>query len=356
MTDVFKQLAERLDQLPEGYPATDSGVEIKILKKIFSKKDAEMALQLTRMPETAEQIAERLQKPLEKTREVLDAMARKGQIACFQNLGEQKYMLAPFLIGIYEYQVYKLDKELVDLIETYFPVFFKTFGGYAPAVARTLPVDEFVKSESSVQPYDNVRQILENAKSFKVMECVCRQETAIQGKTCNHTMEVCLSFSSEDNAFDHFSLGGRTISKDEALKVIEQSAAEGLVHNIFYNTKIGTGGICNCCSCCCGMFRGVKEFKAPFMIARSNYVATIDPYECSACGTCAEERCPMDAIDEADGVYEVQPERCIGCGVCLIDCPTESINLQLRPEEERISPPEHIIEWFQTRAVNRGLN
>ena len=46
MDNVYKKLAEKLDQIPNGFPVTDTGVELKLLQKIFSPKDAEVALQL----------------------------------------------------------------------------------------------------------------------------------------------------------------------------------------------------------------------------------------------------------------------------------------------------------------------
>ena len=38
---TYKNLAKVLDTRPNGFPETDSGVEIKILKKIFRPEDAE---------------------------------------------------------------------------------------------------------------------------------------------------------------------------------------------------------------------------------------------------------------------------------------------------------------------------
>jgi hypothetical protein len=37
--DVYRKLQEHLDQRPMEYPATKSGVEIDILKKLFAQKD-----------------------------------------------------------------------------------------------------------------------------------------------------------------------------------------------------------------------------------------------------------------------------------------------------------------------------
>ena len=38
MEDVFERLRKRLDDLAAGYPATESGVEISILKRLFKEE------------------------------------------------------------------------------------------------------------------------------------------------------------------------------------------------------------------------------------------------------------------------------------------------------------------------------
>jgi electron transport complex protein RnfB len=356
MSDVYKRLANRLDELPHGYPATESGVELKILRKIFTPEDAEMALKIKPFPETAEAIAERLNKPVGKMRTILDNMAKKGQIGCLKMFGQQVYMLFPFVPGIYEFQVYKLDKELAELVEEYGPILIKTLGGNSPALARTVPININIETKSQIQRYEDIRLLIENAKSFQVMECICRQERAIAGEPCNHMLEACLTFSTEEGAYDYFSRGGRIISKDEALKVFEDTEKDGLVHSVFYNTKEGHAAVCNCCPCCCGVLRGVKEYNAPFILAKSNFVAQIDQDSCSECGTCADERCPMDAIEEVDGAYRVLPDVCIGCGVCTVTCPTESIKMIDRPESEKTVPPDDFIDWNIKRAESRGID
>jgi electron transport complex protein RnfB len=162
-----------------------------------------------------------------------------------------------------------------------------------------------------------------------------------------------LSFSSEEGAFDRYPLG-RVITKEEALQVVAKAEEEGLVHHT-YNVKSDHHFICNCCSCCCGIIRGMKEFHAPYMIAKSNYVAMIDQDSCEACGVCADERCPVEAIEEVDGTYAVKPERCIGCGVCTTGCPTESISLIRKPESSWDEPPSNLIEWYMKRSASRGI-
>lgn len=41
---VYNDLREQLDQYSMGFPATESGVELKILKKLFSEEEAELYL------------------------------------------------------------------------------------------------------------------------------------------------------------------------------------------------------------------------------------------------------------------------------------------------------------------------
>ena len=45
-TDIYRNLQEYLDELPIGFPATESGVEIRILKHLFTPEEAEIALNL----------------------------------------------------------------------------------------------------------------------------------------------------------------------------------------------------------------------------------------------------------------------------------------------------------------------
>jgi ferredoxin len=42
--------------------------------------------------------------------------------------------------------------------------------------------------------------------------------------------------------------------------------------------------------------------------------------ECISCGACAAE-CPVEAIAEGDGKYEINPDVCIECGNCAEVCP-----------------------------------
>lgn len=44
---------------------------------------------------------------------------------------------------------------------------------------------------------------------------------------------------------------------------------------------------------------------------------------CISCGACADE-CPVTAISEGDGKYEINAETCIDCGTCADVCPVSA--------------------------------
>ena len=45
---------------------------------------------------------------------------------------------------------------------------------------------------------------------------------------------------------------------------------------------------------------------------------------CVNCGTCVDN-CPVEAIAEGDGKYEINADICVNCGSCADQCPTEAI-------------------------------
>ena len=42
--------------------------------------------------------------------------------------------------------------------------------------------------------------------------------------------------------------------------------------------------------------------------------------ECISCGACAAQ-CPVNAISEGEGKYNIDPDACIECGACADTCP-----------------------------------
>jgi hypothetical protein len=103
--DVYHRLAGVLDTLPNGFPATESGIEIQLLKKIFRPEDVGLFGDLRLNWETAQQIAERTGRPLEGLEDHLTEMQQRGQIFGVDVGGVNIFKMLPWVFGIYEFQL-----------------------------------------------------------------------------------------------------------------------------------------------------------------------------------------------------------------------------------------------------------
>jgi electron transport complex protein RnfB len=348
-TMAFERLADALDRLPNGFPRTASGVELRILEKIFSPAEAELASQLAGSYEPVDELACRLGQPVEELRHNLFALVRRGMVWLEMQAGKPQVRLAPFIVGIYEAQLELMDHELAHLVEDYFMQ-----GGAQgimapqPALHRVVPAQGSVKTER-VLPYEDVRAILLSAKTFGVRDCICRlQQDQLGSRKCDFPLNMCLNFSSEQR-----SPRPGDISLEQALSILDQSELQGLVHTVS-NVMQGMGYICNCCGCCCGILRGITDYGIEASVAYASYYAVIDPVICAGCGTCID-RCQVHAISEGDGYSVVDRSRCIGCGLCVTGCPNEVAELVARPEASVVLPPLDYAAWERARLQNRGL-
>lgn len=345
---VYEHLAEALDKLPNGFPRTPSGVEIRVLKKIFSPEEASVASQLTGSMEPVIAIAKRIGLPVEEAKAKLIKMAKRGLLWYHDEDGQASFRLAPFVVGIYEAQLESMDHELAHLVEEYL-----ANGGAAgimkpqPALHRVIPAQKAVKLEW-ILPYDDVKAILMQSKTFHLRDCICRAQQDHIGRKCDFPLRTCLSFSSIErppNPLD--------ISKEEALAFLDKAEEMGLVHTVS-NVMKGIGYVCNCCGCCCGILRGITDWGIENSVAYANYYAVIDPDECVGCGIC-RKRCQVHAISEQDGISVVNIEKCIGCGLCVTGCPNEAAKLTRKPDKEVVNPPVDFATWEHERLRNRGL-
>jgi len=348
---VYRRLAQHLDAIPNGFPATESGVELRLLAKMFTPQEAALASELRLRYESAETIAARAGMDPKEALALLREMVRKGLARFRRNGGELGFALLPFIVGIYEEQLPRMDAELAALTEQYFlEVRGRTYLDAPPAIHRVIPVGEAVPPGLEVFPYESAVAIVESARSWGVRDCICRVQQRQIGKGCDHPLEACLNLAPVENAF-HEGEVTRPITKEEALHILRQAEESGLIHSTG-NYRDGHFYICNCCTCCCGVLRGLVEFGVPGAVARSPFHTVVDAEACVGCGACVE-RCPMGALSVPEDVCQVDVERCLGCGLCASACAVGALHLERRPEV--LAPPANLIEWGLQRAQARGL-
>jgi Pyruvate/2-oxoacid:ferredoxin oxidoreductase delta subunit len=349
---IYKKLAVRLDSLPNAFPATDSGVELKLLAKIFTPEEASLASVMRMTHETAAEIGARAGLDAESAYELLKAMRKRGLIYVKKHEGELVFAIEPFAVGFYEEQLPYIDEEMAQLVESYFQ---ESQGGFLqaePSVHRVIPVGEAIPVELEVFPFEQATEMLNKSKSWAVRDCICRVQQKLAGKGCDHSVNNCLVFAPIEGAFDRSEVN-RALSKEEAFEILQQTEEEGLVHSTG-NYSSGNMYICNCCNCCCGILRGISEFSIPTAAAHSNFYAVVDEELCIGCLDC-EERCQFEAISIPDQLAVIDYSRCMGCGSCALVCTVDALYLERRPEEDMVMVPATSGEWEDQRMKSRGL-
>ncbi len=348
--DVYHRLARHLDNLPAGFPPTESGVEIKILKKLFLPEEARISAFLTMKQEPAASIAARAGMDEEKAALLLENMSKKGLIFRKTKKGEFFYMAAQFVIGIWEYHVNDLDRELIEYFNSYVPhLIHNSWAKQKTQQLRVVPVNQSVDADIQVAPYEQAEKIIQDQSGIVLAPCICRKEHKMMGKGCGAPEETCLIFSTAADYYKENGLG-RRISRQEALDLLKEAQKAGLVLQPS-NAKKAVN-ICMCCGCCCQILKNIKALPAPARAVRTNYYARVDENDCTACFACVQ-RCPMDAIS-MDETAQINLLRCIGCGLCVSGCDSGAIRLMSKPENERYEPPDTLIQTYIRLARERG--
>ncbi len=344
--DSYQKLAQKLDALPNRYPATESGVEIRLLEKLFSPEEARVAAEMSGEKLTAGDIGDLAGLPEKETRQILKGMVRKHMILFSKRDSSLVYGLMPFVVGFYESSLPRLNKEIASLFEQYFQELEGKLTGKGQSVHRVIPVQESIDFEMEVYPYEKASDLVEKAKAWSVRDCICRVQKDLIGDPCDHTVENCLSFAPVEGYFDNSPVG-RAITKEEALQILHEAENEGLVHTTG-NYQDGINYICNCCTCGCGILRSVAEFNNSSAVAKADFLVVIDDELCIACGDCLE-RCEFDALS-LDAVCEVDPMNCVGCGLCVPACPEDAMVLIRREVGEVSPPPQNVKSWGEQRV------
>ncbi len=350
--DPYKRLAERLDALPNGFPPAADGAELRLLVRLFTPEEANLAAQLRLTKETPEAIAARLGVEKAGIRPLLKGMARRGLIGAGRAEGGLGYGLIPFVVGIYENQNTSLDEELARLFEAYFKQSFGEVLSLTPQLHRVVPIREDIHADMEIHPYESASGLVDAAVAWGVLDCICRKQKALIGEACGHPLDVCMVLSDTPHAFD----GDETIRAltcGQAHATLRRAAEAGLVHTVS-NSQGGLSYICNCCTCSCGILRGLAEMGIANVVARSAFVNRVEAALCDGCETCLSY-CQFTALQMGpDGTVLVDEVRCTGCGVCVPACPNAALSLLRRPADQVKPPPATLRDWQQERAAARG--
>ena len=348
--DIYERLREILDSHPSTAPAAKSINEI--LHILFTPEEAALAVKMSFKPKSLYSIAKAADVLEDEAKQHLEAMADKGIIQSRNKAGETFYALVPTIPGVFEFPFMKggqtpMHKRLGELWEEYHrEALGNSFAGNPTPLMRVVAVEKSIPAQDLIHPYEEVKNFINDANYIAVTNCACRVSV---GK-CDKPKEMCLIFGEMAEFLVERGFA-RQIDKEEGMKVLDTAEKAGLVHTS-NNSADHASLICNCCPCCCTVLRGRTQLKHAHAFEPSRFEAHVKSEDCTGCSICADERCPMKAIEMKDDVAWVHPEECIGCGLCVTGCPVDAIELLERKQLPAI--PKTIKEMGAQVLLEKG--
>jgi len=229
-----------------------------------------------------------------------------------------------------------------DLGQSLSPSSYK-FARVIPATTRTISIDQKLDEKSAILNWENVKEYVESAvkkgKKLALLKCSCR----IAFQNCDRPVEGCIAIGSAADYFLHRKKAVKELDLTEALDTLKKNLQAGLVLTT-NNLQFGGDFICSCCTCCCVMLRSVKRYGNQNVIEKSNYIPKIDRDQCTECKMCVD-MCQFGAWTND---IEFIKDKCVGCGVCEVNCPVEAISME---KEKDLVPAKNAREMWEKVAA-----
>lgn len=305
-------VAGAMNKIDENQP------EYYALAGVVSDEMADLALTMgLRKPRTFEEIVRRSRRSAEDARRILDELEYVGVVKSWTDKedGTEKFWVNIFAPGVLEMMVNNREQlaahpEIGKAFEEYTRRRLAPMSALFPegmAMMRVIPVEDAVKDDPGVQPWEKLSYYLDKYDTFSVSDCSCRQSRRVIGEGCGHLeKDICIQMGT--GAEYYIKTGrGREVSRKEVEEILRFAEKNGLMHEMPATEELGdAAAICNCCSCSCFSLRLATYFRTPDAI-RSNYTAEVNPMDCVACGQCVEN-CPSNALRLGHSLCTTQPK------------------------------------------------
>ena len=358
--ELYLKLQKHLDKQPGGFPKTQSGAEIGILKRFYTPEQAKIALKMTTIPESASKIARKLKTDEKKIGESLEQMAREGLLFRVPAPETPLYMQPNFIMGIYEWHVNAVDREIAQYADhVYDGLFEHHWIKRKTKQLRVVPVDQSIDHKDTVRGYDVIRELVRGSGNgpYAVAPCVCRVEQVKKGNEVKRPMDTCLTFGMVAQYYIDNGIG-RELTEDELMEKLAECEKACLVP--FGTNSQSIVNMCMCDKDSCQIFRHLRMLEKPAEEVHAAFSAAIDANLCNGCKKCTA-KCQIDAIVATDvqvqagkktKIHAIDPDRCIGCGLCVGVCPQQAISMQ--PQDVLPDVPENAMAMNIAMAKERG--
>jgi len=352
----YRLLQQRLDYNLTGAPA--SPVFISILKMLFTRQEAEIARQIPLRPTRITDLAPKLGMPVKELYARITDMAERGLVFDLEHKGECYIVLAPVVIGFFEFIFMRTRDELpmgdlARLFETYMfqdDRFARSVFTGTTQLGRSLVREEALPAEnySEVLDWEKASAVVESASAIGLSLCACRHKAEHLGKSCKAPQRTCFTLNTGAEMLIKRGMA-EAITSRKAMEILMECKQAGLAQ-IADNVQNHVGFICNCCGCCCGMIQAIKTFDIRNAVVTSNWLVEVEAAACIGCGACLRA-CPVEALIPGCPVA-CEKDLCLGCGVCYSACKLGAIRMVKR--EQRVLVPETTFDKFVAMAIERG--
>ena len=363
----YTKLADRLNRFPQGAPPSD--ILFKILKMLFSEKEAKLVSLMPIKPFTAKKASRIWKIDLFSTQKILDTLAGRAILVDIEQNGETVYTLPPPMAGFFEFSMMRIrddidQKLLAELFYQYLNVeedfIRELFTQGETQLGRTFVQEPALSNENAlyVLDYERATEVIKTAYHIGVGICYCRHKMEHMNRVCDAPQDICMTFN---NIADSLTRHGhaREIDVVECLDLLQIAYEHNLVQ-FGENVRNNVSFICNCCSCCCEAMITARRFAILNPVHTTNFLPFIDTETCNGCGKCVSV-CPVEAMTLISAnnpnnpnlkVAKVDEDLCLGCAVCVRVCSQKSIILKSRPI--RVLTPLNGVHKAVIMAIERG--
>jgi len=364
---AYNNLVERINRFPQGAPP--SKILNKILKILFSEKEANLVSQIPIKPFTAEKASKIWKLSLKETKSILDKLASSALLVDMPMNGELIYSLPPPMAGFFEFSLMRVrddidQKVLSELFYQYITQeddFIKAlFVQGDTQLGRTFVNESALSNDNGlyVLDYERASNVIETASEMGVSMCYCRHKKEHLNMNCDAPMDICMTFNTTASSLIRHG-HARSVDKVEGMDLLQQAYDSNLVQ-FGENVQKHVNFICNCCGCCCEAMIAARKFAVMNPIHTTNFLPDVDTDDCNGCGNCVNI-CPVEAMTLISANDPSKPKMkkanlnedyCLGCGLCLKACDKDQITLKKR--DNRVITPITGVQRVVIMAIERG--